>query len=967
MRNIDLISPAVIKWFEDNKINETDKSVWEVKEMLENFVANNQDVINESLRAEGIIDENNMLNEGFFDDLAKERKKKDKESGVIDVGDLSGGDDDEPKPTRKTRIVPGGKDDMEAAVDKAMADVEDYDPDEDEGYDPDRDDDEVEDEYVDPDADMYTKERIKEDDDVPAGKKRLKKVTNTYGTVDNIYRWVDSCLRINKKMGWEDNKITPLSYIDTSNITSMVAVFAFAHLPNANLSTWDTSKVIDMEGMFYKADFDNDSIKDWDVSECGNFKNMFVGSTMSDRDVLRNWRPGKMITDDSNAERGSSRVTRKDVYARLPINQIRATLDADFVDDDEEVEARFADPKAWGIGIEKSKAMKENRNMRSNKYGSLHIMRRDEFVNEGLSDFVKRTGEKISGAYHSVKDKVSAFIDEVVDKFKSIFQVVSGYRMVEYIKGGNVKGVSAYSFNETIPELNDNGYMEIVKKDSVEYENYKTFLEMVNGEGQISEARVGFSAHSGGINILDINSEELKEKIITKLDDREMSAPLMIWGAPGIGKSSIPNAIIRALNSTTKLDKDKMSVLVADCGMMTQDGMSLPIPDTKTVVDMIKGNKYLIEKANKLGLTKEELADNIILRASDAPKLWLPMYKYTATDMDELLNDIANSSQYMKVDENGKPAGFGKYGGGGILMFDEFFRANPNVFRILMQVVTTREYQGFRLGDKWAIICCTNRPNDDKEVWNKYKDNASGALRSRFDHYNFVPDFGEWKKWADKSGLFDEITYQFLTSETDSATGEYTNWHNIDTDASVGKRDVDDTLNGISEVASPTPRTWTYAMINIKDYCKKNKVFGGVSQMDERAIILATAGCIGPDMARKYAEFVDTHRSYGVNPREILTNSKYTIKKQHVEYVCDTLLSYIKSQYSAKKKPTPDELINMITFFKNSGYTKLESNNISQLCKDIIVYLGISNADLSGKGMYHVFIDLLSRYYDVEL
>ena len=967
MRNIDLISPAVIKWFEDNKIHETDKSVWEVKEMLENFVANNQDVINESLRAEGIIDENNMLNEGFFDDLAKERKKKDKESGVIDVDDLTGGgdDDDEPKPTRKTRIVPGGKDDMEAAVDKAMADVEDYDPDDDEDYDPDRDDEEVEDEYVDPDADMYTKERIKEDDDVPAGKKRPKKITNKYGTVDNIYRWVDACLRLNKKKGWEDDKITPLSYIDTSNITSMVAVFAFAHLPNANLSTWDTSKVIDMEGMFYKADFDNDSIKDWNVSECGNFKNMFVGSTMSDRDVLKNWRPGKMITDDSNAEQGPSRVTRKDVYARLPINQIRAALDADFVDDDEEVESRFADPSAWGIGIKKSKAMKENRNMRSNKYGSLHIMRRDEFVNEGLSDFVKKTGEKISGAYQSVRDKVSAFIDEVVDKFKSIFQAVSGYRMVEYIKDGNVKGVSAYSFDETIPELKDKGYMEDIKEGSVEYENYKTFLKMM-GDGQISEARVGFSAHSGGINTLDINTEQLEDLILGQLDEREMSKPLMIWGAPGVGKSSIPNAIIRALNSTAKRAENKMSVLVADCGLMTQDGMSLPIPDEKTIADMLKGSKYLRDKANELGLTEDQLAEQTVFRVKDAPKLWLPMYKYTGdAKVDELQNAIANSTQYMKVDEEGKPAGFGRYGGGGILMFDEFFRANSNVFKILMQVASTREYQGYRLGDKWAIICCTNRPNDDKEVKDAYR-NVSGALKTRFRQYNFIPSFNDWKKWADNTGLFDEVTYQFLTNETDKETGEYTNWHNIDTDSSVGKRDVDDELNGYSEVTFPTPRTWESAMFEIKKYCKRHKIFGGVSELDVDQIILITSGAIGLPMAQKYAEFVDTHRSYGVNPKEILTNSKYTIKKQHVEYVCDTLLSYIKSQYSDKKRPTPDELTNMITFFVNNGYTKLESNNIKQLCLNVITYLGLSDSDLTGKGMYHVFIDLLSKNYGLE-
>jgi hypothetical protein len=262
-------------------------------------------------------------------------------------------------------------------------------------------------------------------------------------------------------------------------------------------------------------------------------------------------------------------------------------------------------------------------------------------------------------------------------------------------------------------------------------------------------------------------------------------------------------------------------------------------------------------------------------------------------------------------------------------------------------------------------MCCTNRPNDDKEVRDTYK-NISGALKTRFRQYNFVPDFNDWKKWADKSGLFDEVTYQFLTSETDPATGEYSNWHTIDVDTSVGKREVDDPLNGISEAAFPCPRTWEAAMRRIKNYCMDNKIFGGVSEMDVDDIIFEISGDVGPDMARKYADFVDTHRSYGVNPKEILTNSKYTIKKQHVEYICDTLLSYIKSQYSDKKKPTPDELTNMITFFVNNGYTKLESNNIKQLCKDIIVYLGLSDADLTGKGMYHVFIDLLSKNYGLE-
>ena len=67
--------------------------------------------------------------------------------------------------------------------------------------------------------------------------------------------------------------------------------------------------------------------------------------------------------------------------------------------------------------------------------------------------------------------------------------------------------------------MEDRGYYNNISKDSVEYKNFETFVQMINESSNkgkfdelLNEARVDFSAVGGGLKgIRDIDSKKLKE------------------------------------------------------------------------------------------------------------------------------------------------------------------------------------------------------------------------------------------------------------------------------------------------------------------------------------------------------------------------------------------------------------------------------------------------------------------------
>ena len=283
--------------------------------------------------------------------------------------------------------------------------------------------------------------------------------------------------------------------------------------------------------------------------------------------------------------------------------------------------------------------------------------------------------------------------------------------------------------------------------------------------------------------------------------------------------------------------------MVVECGNLTVDGFSLPLPMTKTMGDYMTEHPKVESQLKEQGY---DIDNNSFLNAEikvsgEALKTWLPCYKESTVDSEnDIRNAIANGhivkkrvGGRLKVTETTE---------GGILLFDEFFRADPHVFKILMQILENREFLGHVIGDKWAIVCCSNRPNDDAEAKSGFK-STGAVVGTRIDQMNFVPSFDEWKKWAQKEGMFDSDTLKFLMQDVDVKTGEYANWHTIDPDKYTS-----------GESAWPTPRSWSKMMVKLRNTMDMEG-YDTVLDVPREEIVDIASGFIGIEMAEKYAEY----------------------------------------------------------------------------------------------------------------
>lgn len=732
-----------------------------------------------------------------------------------------------------------------------------------------------------------------------------------------------------------------LRKLDVSDITNMTALFAFTNLPNIDLSTWNTGNVKSMEGMFYKSTFNNDTICEWDVSSCKDFKNMFLFCPFNQS--LKKWTPAfvekTFINPDGTKEKRSVRqdlpvIGGTEDETRNVGKKFRRSMFQAMRDEDEVVESK--------------------------KY--THVIDYDTFINEGkFKDFIHKGVEKVKSFFKTVVLK----IDDIIAFFKEdgeIYPATSAYTSLNTVASGAIPGVKAYCDIDN-PYLNnvekvasvvpEPGYYGIIDKNSVEYRNYETFKGMVNehyakygntGAFQmINEEdfkRVGFSAADGGVVARDIDSDDLREILEDLVEnvpaykgDRYGGA-VFIWGAPGIGKSTIPKAIVKAWNKEKGDALHKKALMTVQCGDLTIDGFSLPIPIEKSIEDYLNERPVLKDKVTSQGIaldTLEKIKKNMHKVSAEAPKTWLPAFKMNATQEEiDVLNDIANG--YLEIKNKDGKIVKTETTEGGILLFDEFFRANEEVFKIMMQIILNREYSGYMLGNKWGILCCSNRPEDDEEVRNGFeKTGAVVGTRMLAGAYNFIPSFDEWKKWAVSEGGFDAITLEFLKFDTDPDTGEYTNWHTIRPDEYIQR----------GKTAWPTPRTWS-ALMNELNLYKENHGYANIVDIPENKLRRKADGIIGEEMAARYVEFLKSHASsIAVDAKAVLEDPDYVIpSSSQCSNVVKQIEDYVTIQYDDTDLPDVSLLMNMFNKL-NSTYAGSKDNYVKRMHLNIIKHFKV--------------------------
>jgi hypothetical protein len=209
------------------------------------------------------------------------------------------------------------------------------------------------------------------------------------------------------------------------------------------------------------------------------------------------------------------------------------------------------------------------------------------------------------------------------------------------------------------------------------------------GPDTITEARVVLEHPDK--NVPNVDKQSLFRRIRMALKS-PLGKPLMIWGAPGIGKTQIVKAVLNAHTGGRLID--------IQTAKMAPDDWALP------------------------AIYKNEAGE---MAAKDIPKSWLPVYIPTGDpEEDARRNEIANMGE------------------GGVIFLDELSRASGSVQNTCLKLVDERIIGEAKLGDKWTILSASNRADDDPDS----VQNFSTALGNRFTQVNYVPDFKSWKEWA---------------------------------------------------------------------------------------------------------------------------------------------------------------------------------------------------------------------------
>ena len=531
-----LISPAVWEWTNENEhlpeeqmINEFDKWLVENEEMINESVKNNIDLINECI-------ETGKKNAS----LLVEKNEDDIDFDNMDFDSFDDGEDKSSEPI--------------------SGDV---------------DDEQINDTTIEPEEEETISGKLILRDPEDAKVDRL----NVFNAINSVYNSM-----VKNKANHKSNRHI-WRKLDVSNVTDMTALLAFTDIPNADLRDWDVSSAETMEGMFYKSTFNNDSIEKWNVSSCTNFLRMFTFSDFNQS--VSKWVTGKRkeYKLDENGDYipdGKGGYEEEWVHVSLPL--VGAAED-----EEAEIIQNF-----WNGKFDEWNAdeVKENKNVKYNK-NMKHILDFDNFINEGFGDFIKKGFNKIKSFFKNMVVKFNNFI-AMFDENGEIIDASSPYTALNYISDGAVEGVTAFTSVKN-EYLNDNvqsvasivespEYYGIVDKNSLEYRNYRTMVDMVNEHyskygNKLNEAseRVGLSGESGGLKgSRDIKSKDFKWllnqaiKNVPAYKDENYGGAILIWGAPGIGKSTIPKTIIKEWNDNHDANNQK-SVMVVECGNLTVD------------------------------------------------------------------------------------------------------------------------------------------------------------------------------------------------------------------------------------------------------------------------------------------------------------------------------------------------------------------------------------------------------------
>jgi len=102
--------------------------------------------------------------------------------------------------------------------------------------------------------------------------------------------------------------------------------------------------------------------------------------------------------------------------------------------------------------------------------------------------------------------------------------------------------------------------------------------------------------------------------------------------------------------------------------------------------------------------------------------------------------------------------------GPGLILLDDFNRADDRILRGIMQLLQNFELTSWKLPPKWQIVCTANPEGGDYSVTP-----LDDAMLTRMIHVSLSFDAKEWAKWADSAGL-DKRGISFILNRPETVT-----------------------------------------------------------------------------------------------------------------------------------------------------------------------------------------------------
>ena len=402
-----------------------------------------------------------------------------------------------------------------------------------------------------------------------------------------------------------------------------------------------------------------------------------------------------------------------------------------------------------------------------------------------------------------------------------------------------------------------------VKGNSFDF--WSELFESESGDkANVNEVKMHTEDPEAKWNIIE-DDAELRDEIVRHMKKGNL-ARLLIWGAPGIGKTAILNDIVEGYR---KAGND-FNLIVKTLSNETPDNFMLP-----KYVEVAEGN----------------------VKAEDVPKTWLPVYHPTGDPAKDAELDAAL--------------------GRGMLFIDELSRATQQVLNVCLPLINEGQFNGWKMGSGWCIVCASNRPEDEDSGQSP----LGNAMMNRFAHVYYEPTVHSWRKWADNQGFISPLLLQWLSlPATENMSGA--KYYYMDPN--------EEYQNASSTALMCTPRAWTNAMRELATFAHTGTLEGfTIFDIPRRILGRVLNKYIPTSAVDSFIAFLDVIHKIGDFERvttDIWKNGGGNVKISAKDLNLVTLpLAQLVISSHADELPTSKEFENLMTWLVAMNSDQLTS------------------------------------------